>query len=166
MCRRCGETYRRGDVDVRGGRQRAVSLFRDDREVYACIGGLLRKVCDDSAFYDELADSGLVMRVRCVDPDAVITIDARAGVNEIRYGTYDDDVADVELRMTADVAHRVWLGQADIFTELMRGNIDIRGPLDKLARVRPLIKPARGFYPDHLREIGCAHLLESGDGPE
>ncbi len=142
-----------------------MSLFRDDQEVYACIGGLLQKVRDESAFYDELADSGLVLCVRCVDPDAAITIDARVGVNEIRYGVHED-VADIELRMTADVAHRVWLGEADIFTELMRGNIDVRGPLDKLARVRPLIKPARGYYPDHLRAIGCAHLLESLDGAE
>ena len=139
-----------------------MSLFRDDKEVYACIGGLLEKVREEPSMAEELASAGMVMRVNCREPDAVITLDARDGAGKVEYGP-SDAPADVELTMNADVAHRLWLGELDVVSEVLRGRIGCRGPLPTLSHLRRVLKPARLLYPEHLRDIGYAHLVDPSD---
>lgn len=135
-----------------------MAVFESEADFYECIGGLLKRLKDDEKLYASFADSGMVARFRYLEPDAVVTIDARKGVNEIRFGE-SDVPADIEMSMHADLAHRFWMGKVNIIAEVMAGRVSCRGPLSKLSRLLPLLKPAIKMYPDHLRSIGHEHLL-------
>jgi hypothetical protein len=135
-----------------------MSVYPDAQAFYKCVGGLLERV-RATPLAETLENANFVLRFRCVEPHAVVTVDTRPNVNAIRYG--DDDIpADIELTMHADVAHRFWLGQANPVAEVMAGRIVCRGPLSKLASALPLLRSARQLYPEHLRATGYAHLLE------
>jgi hypothetical protein len=135
-----------------------MAVFESETDFYNCVGGLLQRMKDDPALFKSVADSGMVARFRYLEPDAVVTIDARKGVNEILFGE-SDVPADIEMSMHADVAHRFWMGKVNILAEVMAGRVSFRGPLSKLSRLLPLLKPAIKQYPDHLRSIGYEHLL-------
>ncbi|MAF09888.1 sterol carrier protein [Candidatus Poribacteria bacterium] len=135
-----------------------MGVFESEAEFYKCIGGLLERVKHDPALYKSIADSGMVARFRYLEPDAVVTIDARKGVNEILFGD-SETPADIEMSMKADVAHRFWMGKVNVIAEVMAGRVSYRGPLSKLTRLLPLLKPAIRLYPDHLRSIGYERLL-------
>ncbi len=130
-----------------------MGVFKDSDQFYACVGGMLLKIKHDPELYKHVADAGLVARFRCSDPDAVIVIDTRKGVNEIRFGD-QGPAPDIELSMSADAAHRLWLGELNILAETLAGRIAYRGPLKKMMELIPLMKPAMKLYPQHLREIG------------
>ena len=137
-----------------------MGVYPDAQAFYTCVGGLLERVRGTVAIAQSFENSNLVVRFRCVEPDAVVTVDTRPDVNAIRYG--DDDIpADIELTMRADVAHRFWLGTANPVAEVMAGRIAYRGSLSKLTSVLPLLRSARELYPEHLRATGYADLLEA-----
>ncbi len=130
-----------------------MSVFKDSDQFYACVGGLLQKIKQNPELYKLAADADMVARFRCVDPDAVISIDTRKGVNEIRFGE-EGPAPDIELSMPADMAHQFWMGELNVLAETLAGRIAYRGPLKKMIALIPLLKPAMKLYPQHLRDIG------------
>ena len=130
-----------------------MGVFKDSDQFYACVGGLLEKIKQVPELYQLAADADMVARFRCADPDAVISIDTRKGVNEIRLGE-EGPAPDIELSMPADIAHRFWMGELNVLAETLAGRIAYRGPLKKMMRLIPLLKPAMKLYPQHLRDIG------------
>ncbi|MBM3213770.1 hypothetical protein FJZ36_02495 [Candidatus Poribacteria bacterium] len=137
-----------------------MGVFRDADEFYACIGAWLVKVSEEPRLFDAIADSGIVVRFRYSDPDASITVDARSGSNAVLLDE-TKTLADVELWMPADIAHRFWMGSINPIGEVFAGRITYRGSLSKLTRFLPLLRPAMEHYPQHLQDVGMRHLLTS-----
>lgn len=137
-------------------------VFRNDGELYACIGGMMEKATTDRAMGEKVRDSRLIIRFSYSNPTATITIDAKNDPPEgtffrVLYGD-NDLVPDVSMEMEADVAHRFWLGKVNLTAALTRREIVARGPITKILRLLPVIKPAYTLYPEHLKQIGRSDL--------
>lgn len=137
-------------------------VFRDDKDLYYCIAGMMEKATTDKAMGEKVRDSGLIIRFVYDNPKAMITIDAK---NEPPEGTFfrvltgeNDLVPDVLMTMDADVAHRFWLGKVNLTAALTRREIVAHGPITKILKLLPAIKPAYTLYPEHLKEIGRGEL--------
>ena len=64
------------------------------------------------------------------------------------------------MQMDADTAHRLWLGEVNATVALARGTIRARGPLQKILKVLPLVKPVHWRYRAQLEAAGRADLQE------
>jgi putative sterol carrier protein len=62
--------------------------------------------------------------------------------------------ADVSMSMKADVAHQFWLGKINLVSALAKGEIKATGPIPKILKLLPAIKPLYDEYPKILRENG------------
>ena len=60
--------------------------------------------------------------------------------------------------LTADVAHKFWHGQVNLAKALTTKAIVARGPIPKILKLLPAIKPLYTRYPLHLKEEGRADL--------
>ena len=60
--------------------------------------------------------------------------------------------------MDADTAHRFWLGKVNVTVALARGQISARGPVAKILKLVPLVKPVQGRYEAQLEAAGRADL--------
>ncbi|MDX1386052.1 MAG: hypothetical protein R3257_00575, partial [bacterium] len=63
------------------------------------------------------------------------------------------------MTMKADVAHRFWFGKVNLIAALTRREMVAKGPIPKILKLLPAIKPAYSLYPEYLKEKGCENLL-------
>ena len=142
-----------------------MAYFENSRDVYDCIGGLF----DWAGTQEELAKryraTEMIIRLNYTEPDAVLTIDCKNPPK--RKGVLIDWVegdgggkADVEFFMKTDVAHRFWLGKVNLLVALTKRDVVAKGPIFKVMKMLPLLKPLYEKYPDILAEKGKSELVE------
>jgi putative sterol carrier protein len=69
---------------------------------------------------------------------------------------------EVTMSMEADTAHRFWLGKVNITVALARGQIKAQGPVAKVLKLVPLVKPVFPRYEAQLEEQGRTDLAQAG----
>ena len=134
--------------------------FDDGDEVYRYIGGLLTGLIGADELGAKLKRADTIVQFRYHDPDAVITFKLVEG-EEVQVDLGDSDL-EPEIVMTADadVAHLFWLGRVNVTVALARGQMKASGPVAKILKLVPLIKPIFPFYRELLEREGRSDLLE------
>lgn len=137
-----------------------MAYFKDADEVYRYIGGLLAGVVGDEELGPKLQRAGTIVKFHYQDPEAVITFRLMEG-EEVRVDLGESDL-EPEIVMTADadVAHMFWLGRVNVTVALARGQMKAEGPVAKILKLVPLIKPVFPRYRELLEREGRTDLLE------
>jgi len=135
-----------------------VGVFKDAAELYQCVGGFFKEATKDPEMAPKIAASKLVIRFNYTDPESTITVDAK---NPPAAGQYfnifegpNDLTPDVDMSMTADIAHRFWHGKVNLVQALAKGEMKAKGPIPAILKLLPAIKPAYRLYPEFLQKIG------------
>ena len=68
---------------------------------------------------------------------------------------------EVVMSMEADTAHRFWLGNVNVTVALARGQMKAKGPVAKILKLVPLVKPVFPRYRALLEQDGRKDLLEA-----
>lgn len=135
--------------------------FAREDEVYRYIGGLFEELRDDPELWPHLAAADTVVQYRYRSPESQITVCMRPG----QPGRIDCGPTDlrpqVVMTMDADVAHRFWLGKVNVTVALARGQMRARGPVAKLLKLVPLVRPAFPRYRRLLEDEGRGDLAEA-----
>lgn len=141
-----------------------MAVFRDSEQFYECVGALMDLAKKDPQVGGKIAKSNIVIRFQYKNPDAVTTVDARSTPTQegafvdVFHGK-SDLVAEVVMSMDADIAHRFWLGKVNLVSALTKGEIQAVGPISKILKLLPAVKPLYKQYPILLREKGYENLL-------
>jgi hypothetical protein len=133
-----------------------MSVFADADEVYRFVGGIFEQALVDPVMGRRLAASGVVLKVHHTEPGATFTVDMPH--YRVVYG--DDGPAPViEMFMSADLAHRLWLGRVNVSSAIARRQVRTRGSITKIFRLVPLVKDLFPTYRHLLEEAGRQDLL-------
>jgi hypothetical protein len=139
-----------------------MTVFRDSDEVYRYLGGLFDRACADDVLGPVAAATGVVARLRLVDPDCALVLDLSG--RRVLLGSDGDDVAAaVELEMAADLAHALWLGRVQPATLLATRRARARGSVRKLLRMQGLGEQLIPVYEGLLRDANREDLLVDSD---
>jgi len=141
-----------------------LAVFRDSEQFYECVGALMDLAKNDPQVGGKIAKSNIIIRFQYANPEAVTTVDARSvptqeGAFVDVYHGANELVADVVMSMDADIAHRFWLGKVNLISALTKGEIQAEGPISKILKLLPAVKPLYKQYPILLREKGYENLL-------
>ena len=140
---------------------RPVPVFQDADEVYKYIGGLFQQLREDPDLVARFRTADTIFQYVYSNPDARITIVMREGGGG-RVDCGDTDLEpEVVMSMEADLAHRFWMGQVNVTVALARGEIRAKGPVAKILKLVPLMKPVFPRYRQLLADKGREDLLES-----
>jgi putative sterol carrier protein len=135
--------------------------FKDAGEVYATIGKLFQDLKDDEELAPKFRQANTIVQYQYREPESRITVKLIEGEDgQVDFG---DTVLEPEVVMTmdADTAHRFWLGQVNVTVALARGQMKAKGPVAKILRLVPLVKPVFPRYRRQLEEAGRRDLLEA-----
>jgi hypothetical protein len=135
-----------------------MSLFKDSGEVGHYIGAIFEDALHDPGLRAQFAKSGVLLKLRFKEPDAVMLVDFVNG--EVRYED-DGRKATVEITAPADVGHRFWLGKVNIALALAKGEMRAKGPIDKIIRLVPLTKTLFPRYREKLLQSGRDDLANA-----
>jgi putative sterol carrier protein len=138
-----------------------MAYFQDADEVYATIGKLFRDLAEDDELAPRFRKANTIVQYQYRDPESRITVKLIEGEE----GQVDcGDTAlepEVVMTMDADTAHRFWLGQVNVTVALARGQMKAKGPVAKILKLVPLVKPVFPRYRRQLEESGRGDLLEA-----
>ena len=133
--------------------------FKDADEVYRFIGKLFEDLAVDDELAPKFQKANTIVQYRYREPDSTITVLLKEGED----GTVDCGETQMEpevvMSMDADTAHRFWLGKVNVTVALARGQMKAKGPVAKILKLVPLVKPVFPRYRKMLEEAGRTDLL-------
>jgi len=136
------------------------NIFTDVNMLYEILGGFYERIATDPEISKELLNSGLKVRFVYKNPDGYLTIDASGEKVKIYKGAEGDHVnLDVEMTLSADLAHYFWHGLVNAVQALTRREITAKGNLPKAMTLLPILTPAYDIYPKFLIEKGFSKLV-------
>lgn len=141
-----------------------MAVFKDAAMVYECLGALFDHVAQDPVLGPKLGSSGLIIRFTYTDPESQITVDTKNPPPEGKFFTVYYGASDLKpevlMSMKADVGHTFWLGKVNLLWALARRQIVAEGPIPKILKLLPIITPAYKLYPEMLKKLGRAELIQ------
>jgi putative sterol carrier protein len=138
-----------------------VPYFKDADEVYAYIGKLFQDLADDEELAAKFGKANTIVQYQYRQPESQITVkllDGEEGQVDCGQTAMEPEVV---MTMDADTAHRFWLGKVNVTVALARGQMKARGPVAKILKLVPLVKPVFPRYRLLLEQNGRQDLLQA-----
>jgi putative sterol carrier protein len=137
-----------------------VAYFKDDQEVYEHVGKLFVDVMDDAALAAQFQKANTIVQYQYREPESQITVKMLDGEStQVDFGATALE-PEVVLAMEADTAHRFWLGKVNVTVALATGQIKAKGPVAKILKLVPLVKPVFPRYRAQLESAGRQDLVD------
>jgi len=130
-----------------------MAVFENSKTFSDVIVGFFNLLGDTPQVADKLIASKLVIRFIYSDPDVVVVVDCSGDAVDVRPGDTETKVI-VEMSMKADIAHKFWFGKVNLTMALTRRQMVAKGPVPKILKLLPAIKPSYAMYPKYLDENG------------
>jgi putative sterol carrier protein len=136
-----------------------VPYFKDAEEVYSYIGKLFEDLAADEELAPKFRKANTIVQYQYRNPESQITVNLRDESGQVDCGESTME-PEVIMSMEADTAHRFWLGKVNVTVALARGQMKAKGPVAKILKLVPLVKPVFPRYKAQLEEAGRQDLLE------
>jgi putative sterol carrier protein len=137
-----------------------VAYFKDAQEVYDTIGKLFQDLAEDEELAPKFRKANTIVRYDYRDPESAITVRLQEGQpGDVDFGESEIE-PEVVMSMEADTAHRFWLGKVNVTVALARGQMKAKGPVAKILKLVPLVKPVFPRYKQQLVDAGRSDLAE------
>jgi putative sterol carrier protein len=137
-----------------------MAYFKDDQEVYEYIGKLFQDLADDPELSPQFKKANTIVQYVYRKPDSAITVRMQEGQDgQVDFGETDME-PEVVMTMDADTAHKFWLGKVNVTVALARGQMKAKGPVAKILKLVPLVKPVFPRYRAQLEAAGREDLLK------
>lgn len=130
-----------------------MGIFENSEKFEEILGGFFKLIGNTPLVADKLLKSNLIIRFNYSDPDLILLIDCSGETVDVRPGDTDTK-AIVEMKMKADIAHKFWFGKVNLTMALTRRQMVAKGPVPKILKLLPAIKPTYTMYPKYLEENG------------
>ncbi|HKX11569.1 MAG TPA: SCP2 sterol-binding domain-containing protein [bacterium] len=135
-----------------------MAYFQSSAELKEVLGGFFDRLFSDPVIGPKLKGAKLKIQFNYTDPD--LSISADTSEEPVRLLFNDASFKpDVQMSMKADVAHRFWHGKVNLVMALARREMSAKGPIPKILKLLPAIKPAYALYPQYLEEKGYGRLV-------
>lgn len=129
-------------------------VFESKEKMQTVLGGLFEKLLGDAEFGPKFVQSDITIKFNISDPNAELWVTPGDGTSgEVIWGATDQK-ATVEMTLSGDTCHKFWLKEIAMPIALAKGLIKAKGPMPKILKLLPLLKPAYEAYPDWARSHG------------
>ncbi len=129
-----------------------MAVFADTDKMYEVLGNLFNTLLGHPEAGPKFVDSGIIIKFNINNPDGIIWL-TNDDNGKVICGS-SDHKATVEMTLDGDTCHRFWLKDVSMPVALSKGLIKAKGPLPKVLKLLPLLKPAYEAYPDIARKHG------------
>jgi putative sterol carrier protein len=138
-----------------------VPVFKDEQEVYRYIGRLFQELMDDPELSPKFRRADTIVQYRYSNPESQITVKMKEGEEgqvDLGPSTLDPEIV---MTMEADTAHKFWLGNVNVTMALAKGQMKAKGPVAKILKLVPLVKPVFPRYRQMLEQENRDDLLKA-----
>ncbi|BBO77955.1 hypothetical protein DSCW_53720 [Desulfosarcina widdelii] len=129
-------------------------VFESKEKMQAVLGGLFEKLLADPEFGPKFVQADITIKFNISDPNAELWVTPGDGTTgEVIWGSNGNKTT-VEMTLSGDTCHKFWLKQIAMPIALAKGLIKAKGPMPKILKLLPLLKPAYEAYPEWANSHG------------
>lgn len=130
-----------------------MAVYESTEQFYAIMKDVFERVMQHPDSIESFTRSNLVVRMNTTDPEAEILLDGRQPPLGIYFGERPGR-ANLEITLTADLLHAMWLGSESTQQAFLSGRVRTRGNLLKAMQLIDLFAAAERIYPAVARQYG------------
>lgn len=121
-----------------------MAVFESTEKMYEVLGSLFEQLMNDPVAGPKFIAANLIIKFTITDPDGSIWL-----TDESKVICGDADLKPtIEMTLSGDSCHRFWLKELKLPVALAKGLVKAKGPMPKVLKLLPLLKPAYEAYPD------------------
>ena len=125
-----------------------MAVFESTEKMYEVLGSLFESLLGDEAMIKKYIASKIIIKFTIHDPDGFIWLTEDA---KVICGSADLKPT-IEMKLSGDSCHKFWLKELKMPVALAKGLIKAKGPMPKVLKLLPLLKPAYEAYPAIARK--------------
>lgn len=127
-----------------------MQVFKDTETMYDVLGGLFNTLLQDATFAGKFKEANISIQFVIHDPTGEIHVKP----DEVVCGPCPDHKADIVMTLAGETCHKFWLKQVKLPIALAKRQIKAKGPVNKVLKLLPMLKPAYELYPRICDEKG------------
>jgi hypothetical protein len=126
-----------------------MAIFESTEKMYDVLGDLFRFLMDHPEVGPKYIEANIIIKFDIFDPEGFIWLTPDGVV----LGPSDMKPT-IEMKLSGDTCHDFWLKNVSMPVALAKGLIKAKGPMPKVLKLLPLLKPAYENYPRIAKEKG------------
>ena len=120
-----------------------MAVFANTEKMYEVLGSLFNLLMEDKDLLEKYLESNIVIKFTISDPEGAIWL---TNDGKVICGPADYKPT-IEMTLSGDTCHKFWLKEVSLPVALAKGLIKAKGPMPKVLKLLPLLKPAYANYP-------------------
>jgi putative sterol carrier protein len=133
-----------------------MAVFESKEKMKEVLGGLFNILLDDPEAGPKFAGSDITIKFEISAPNAELFITPGDGTRGEVLWAGNDIKPDVTMTLSGDTCHQFWLKQIGMPIALAKGLIKAKGPMPKVLKLLPILKPAFAAYPEWAKSQGIS----------
>lgn len=129
-------------------------VFESVEKMQVVLGGLFQNLLTNPDFGAKFIKADIIIKFTISDPGAELWVTPGDGTTGVVAWGKQAIKPTIEMTLSGDTCHRFWLQQVSMPIALAKGLIKAKGPMPKVLKLLPLLKPAYAAYPDWARSHG------------
>ncbi|MBP7602620.1 MAG: hypothetical protein KBA15_01730 [Spirochaetes bacterium] len=131
-----------------------MAVFANTEKMYEVLGSLFEALLKDPTAGPKFVESEIIIKFAINDPAGQIWLSNEGGGKVICGQAALKPT--IEMTLSGDTCHQFWLQQIAMPVALAKGLIKAKGPMPKVIKLLPLLKPAYAAYPDIAKKHGLS----------
>ena len=131
-----------------------MATFANAQQVYDTIGLFLDQITKDPDLGPKFVAADTSFLVKYTDPECTMLVDATSDPPVVTMNPDPATETEITLEMAADDGHQFWLGNLNMALALAKSKVKVTGPISKIMKLLPAMRPAFPKYKAFLNERG------------
>ncbi|MBU0994276.1 MAG: SCP2 sterol-binding domain-containing protein [Proteobacteria bacterium] len=125
-----------------------MSLFKDTSHMYEFLEDLWKYIVFESSLGEKLKENDVTYKYIITDPDGYLFVDAEHVVT----GKEANRDAVITMELSGDTIVKFWTKQLSLPVALATRKIKSKGPIPKVLKMLPALKPVYEIFPEFCRK--------------
>lgn len=125
-----------------------MAVFKDAEKMYEVLGGVFKYAITETEFGAKMKEYEITYKFIMHEPEGFIWVSHA----EVLTGKAADKDSVITMELTGDSAHKFWLKQLSLPVALATKKIKSKGPIPKVLKILPYLKPVYEKYPEMAKK--------------
>lgn len=125
-------------------------VFKDSQQMLAMLKELWSHVVFETEFGQKLKDYEITYKFIIKDPDGYLWVSHE----EVIAGDEANRDGVITMELSGDTVHKFWLKKLSLPVALATRKIKSKGPIPKVLKILPFLKPVYQKYPEYCQKHG------------
>ena len=127
-----------------------MAVFKDTNQMYAMLEDLWNYVIKETEFGPKLKEYGINYKFIIKEPNGYLFVDH----DKVISGDEANRDGVITMELSGDTVHKFWLKQIKLPVALATRKIKSKGPIPKVLKILPYLKPVYEHYPRFCKKHG------------